>query len=110
MPRVEFEPTIPTSKRAKTLHALDHSATVPGNCWDSSLKLDHYRFLPYPFIIIIVGKSALSELWPYLEDSARLHPVSTLDYETVFFLQSKGVSLVCNPQPGALGHCVYIPQ
>jgi hypothetical protein len=30
MPRVRFEPTIPASKRAKTVHALDHSATVPG--------------------------------------------------------------------------------
>jgi hypothetical protein len=28
MPRVRFEPTIPASKRAKTVHALDHWATV----------------------------------------------------------------------------------
>ena len=26
-----FEPTIPVSKRAKTVHALDHSATVTGS-------------------------------------------------------------------------------
>jgi hypothetical protein len=25
-----FEPTIPASERAKTVHALDHSATVTG--------------------------------------------------------------------------------
>jgi hypothetical protein len=31
MSRVRFEPTIPASKRAKTVHALDHSATVTGN-------------------------------------------------------------------------------
>jgi hypothetical protein len=30
MPRVGFEPTIPASKRAKTVHALDNSATVTG--------------------------------------------------------------------------------
>jgi hypothetical protein len=30
MPRVEFEPTIPASKRAKTVHALNRSATVIG--------------------------------------------------------------------------------
>jgi hypothetical protein len=30
MPRVGFEPMIPASKRAKTVHALDHSATVTG--------------------------------------------------------------------------------
>jgi hypothetical protein len=30
MPCVEFEPTIPASERAKTVHALDRSATVTG--------------------------------------------------------------------------------
>jgi hypothetical protein len=30
MPRVKFVPTIPVSKRAKTVHALDDSATVTG--------------------------------------------------------------------------------
>jgi hypothetical protein len=28
MPLVDFEPTIPGSERAKTVHALDRSATV----------------------------------------------------------------------------------
>jgi hypothetical protein len=31
MPRVEFEPTIPASERAKTVHALDSAATVIGS-------------------------------------------------------------------------------
>jgi hypothetical protein len=31
MPWVEFEPTVPASERAKTVHALDRSATVTGN-------------------------------------------------------------------------------
>jgi hypothetical protein len=31
MPWVRFEPTIPTSERAKTVHALDRSATVTGS-------------------------------------------------------------------------------
>jgi hypothetical protein len=30
MPYVGFEPTIPASERAKTVHALDRSATVTG--------------------------------------------------------------------------------
>jgi hypothetical protein len=30
MPWVGFEPTIPASERAKTVHALDRSATVTG--------------------------------------------------------------------------------
>jgi hypothetical protein len=29
MPRVGFEPTIPVFELAKTVHALDHVATVP---------------------------------------------------------------------------------
>jgi hypothetical protein len=28
MPRVEFEPTVPVSARAKTIHALGRTATV----------------------------------------------------------------------------------
>jgi hypothetical protein len=31
MPWVGFEPTIPASKRAKTVHALDRSVTVTGH-------------------------------------------------------------------------------
>jgi hypothetical protein len=30
MPQVEFEPTIPASDRAKTVHALNIAATVTG--------------------------------------------------------------------------------
>jgi hypothetical protein len=40
MPCVGFEPTIPASERAKTVHALDRSATVTGNyLLNSLLKL-----------------------------------------------------------------------
>jgi hypothetical protein len=31
MPYVGFEPSIPESERAKTVHALDRAATVTGN-------------------------------------------------------------------------------
>jgi hypothetical protein len=31
MPRVGFEPTIPAVERTKTVHALDHAASVIGN-------------------------------------------------------------------------------
>jgi hypothetical protein len=33
MPCVEFEPTIPVSKKATTVHALDRSATVTGQIY-----------------------------------------------------------------------------
>jgi hypothetical protein len=62
-------------------------------------------------ITIIIGKTALFEAQPSLEESARLHAVFTsLDYETIFFLQSKVVSLASNPQPGGPGLCVYAPS
>jgi hypothetical protein len=32
MPRVGFQPTIPTFEQAKTVHALDREATVIGFC------------------------------------------------------------------------------
>jgi hypothetical protein len=38
MPCVGFEPTIPASERAKTVHVLDRSATVTGYVYSSLLK------------------------------------------------------------------------
>jgi hypothetical protein len=44
MPCVAFEPTITTSERAKTVHALDRSTTVTGLCFVLRLgnKLTRY--------------------------------------------------------------------
>jgi hypothetical protein len=33
-----FEPTIPASERSKTVHALDHAATVTGVVFINDLK------------------------------------------------------------------------
>jgi hypothetical protein len=41
MPWVGFEPTIPASKRAKTVHALDLSATVTGSSVSQDNKMHH---------------------------------------------------------------------
>jgi hypothetical protein len=49
MPLAGFEPTIPVFKRAKTFHALDHSATVTG-------FFQHYP-LPNPFQFVIYQSS-----------------------------------------------------
>jgi hypothetical protein len=39
------------------------------------------------------------------------HPVfNSLDFWTVFFLQSKVISLASNPQPGGPGLCIHVPQ
>jgi hypothetical protein len=42
MPRVGFEPTIPASKRTKTLHALEHAATVTDSLLNGMYKLNSY--------------------------------------------------------------------
>jgi hypothetical protein len=64
-----------------------------------------------------IGKNALFEPQPSLEDSVRFvcresdHPVFiSLDFATRIFLQSKVVSLASNPQPGGPGPCIYVPQ
>jgi hypothetical protein len=51
MPCVGFEPTIPASERAKTVHALDRSATVTGDsrCY-SNPKLLNFRAFNSPLI------------------------------------------------------------
>jgi hypothetical protein len=45
MPWVELEPTIPASEGAKTVHALDHAATVTGTkwlfIWEIATKIQH---------------------------------------------------------------------
>jgi hypothetical protein len=40
MPCVGFKPTIPALERAKTVHALDHSATVTGRRIHTFSKAD----------------------------------------------------------------------
>jgi hypothetical protein len=60
------------------------------------------------FAVIVVGKTALSESWPLLDDSSRKHLIfSSLDFKTIISLQSKVVSLASNPQPGVPGPCIY---
>jgi hypothetical protein len=45
MPWVGFEPMIPASKRAKTVDALDRSATVTGaRCYSSRQLVMHLYF------------------------------------------------------------------
>jgi hypothetical protein len=60
-----------------------------------ALSQTEQQFIQCKFIII--GRTALFEPLPSLEDSARLHPVCTsLDFVNNFLL-SKVASLVSNP-------------
>jgi hypothetical protein len=47
MPRMEFEPMIPVSKRAKTVHALDRAVTVIGRTkiWGRRNKRETVNFV-----------------------------------------------------------------
>jgi hypothetical protein len=50
MPQVVFEPTIPAFERAKTIHALDGTATVIGN----------YKNISSNMLLLVIG------LLPYI--------------------------------------------
>jgi hypothetical protein len=64
----------------------------------TSYEAPHYAvFFDYKMsnkliiIVIIICKRALFEPQPYLEDSARLHPVvSSLNFATIFFFTERG--------------------
>jgi hypothetical protein len=62
--------------------------------------------------IIIIGRTALFEPYPSLEDSVRLDDpgFTSLDFAAIIFLQSKVVSLVSNPQSRGPGLCIYVRQ
>jgi hypothetical protein len=49
MPRVGFEPTIPASERAKTVHALKRSATVIGAGLPYKIK----NTFPSPYYLLL---------------------------------------------------------
>jgi hypothetical protein len=54
--------------------------------------------------IIIIGKTAPFEPWPFLEYHVGLHPIFIfLDFATIILLQNKIVSLGPNPELGGPG-------
>jgi hypothetical protein len=62
-------------------------------------------------IITIIGKTALFEQQPSLEDYARLHPdFISLDFATIIFFTEQVVSLASDSQPGGPGLCIYVPR
>jgi hypothetical protein len=63
----------------------------------------------------IIGKTALTEPLPSLEDFSRFVWVNPsgfhfFGFRNNNFLRSKVVSLASNPQPGGSGPCIYVPQ
>jgi hypothetical protein len=69
MPRVGFEPTIPTFERAKEVRALDCAAAVIGYWGSTSIKLGQGHFFLRPFQIIIHSlilsyDTMFSEIYP----------------------------------------------
>jgi hypothetical protein len=55
MPGAGFEPMITESERAKTVHALDHSATVTGSQFLYYYYVNHLRFINVTYIGSVLG-------------------------------------------------------
>jgi hypothetical protein len=61
MPRVGFEPTIPVFEREKTVHALDHAATVIGG--DFELRDLKNRAVHFEFEVLTTVTMKSTILW-----------------------------------------------
>jgi hypothetical protein len=84
---------------------------ITGRESQRACRKDERRVCSVEIIIVISGKTALFEPKPSLEDFARLQPgFSYLDFETLYFLQSKVFSPTSNPQLRVPGPCSYVPQ
>jgi hypothetical protein len=68
MPRVEFEPTIPALKRAKTIYALDHSDTVTVT---DTISTDCLREACRPYSSTSVTKHRVLTQLKYLTDQCQ---------------------------------------
>jgi hypothetical protein len=66
MPRVGFEPTVPVLVRAKTVHTLDHAATVIGTMY--TLRRTNYKLTLSRLNFSHVWSHTLSSLEPELND------------------------------------------
>jgi hypothetical protein len=73
MPWVGFEPTIPASERAKTVHALDRSDTVPG-----VLKYYVYKL----HVVVVLGLMILFVVYSSSLSVARTPEIKRLGRET----------------------------
>jgi hypothetical protein len=76
MPCVELEPTTPASERAKTMHALDRTATVTGNGRNSEYYFPQCYFgwatdrsAHFPFIVLENTKNATFMTMTHFHDS-----------------------------------------
>jgi hypothetical protein len=85
-------------------------------CQDKARRRSHKVYLRSCFeftitSIIIIGKTAIFKQLCSLENSDKLHPLSTsLDFAMAIVLQNKAISLAPNPQPAGLGPYISVPQ
>jgi hypothetical protein len=75
-------------------------------------KTNYFHIHPkWLFFIITIGKTALFEPLPSLQDYDGFDPVFTsLDFVTVIFYRAKSSALRPTPYPGGPGLCIYVPQ
>jgi hypothetical protein len=68
-PWVGFEPTIPASERAKTLHALDLTATVTGP--ETNIRLLKFKLLHHITFVIYMFLSVFFLPTSYVKDNSK---------------------------------------
>jgi hypothetical protein len=76
MPCVGFELTIPASERAKTVRALDRSATVIGNNTNTYRK--HIPCSSKSFVLAMVGGGVGATGFRYPPPPQKMHKVENL--------------------------------
>jgi hypothetical protein len=98
MPQVGFEPTIPASKLAKTVHPLDHSAAMTGpSCrWEGNIKTN-VKEIVCDDVDLWLPEIVLSRLaTTSFSRRALLYGVSKLVEEPCTLCSSFDVVIICN--------------
>jgi hypothetical protein len=98
MPQVGFEPTVPVFERAKTVHALDHAATVLGSYYrlqELIGDLSSFAFWKYPIRISAWALSWFFSLGVVIP--CRKNRYSTSDVATPQLFPASGVIHIIVP-------------
>jgi hypothetical protein len=89
MPRIGFEATIPASKRAKTVHPLDHLATVTGIIILARKNMKLFSFICIKvsnFICICLHYASLyfksMQINEYVLLASRIHTKGILEFNS----------------------------
>jgi hypothetical protein len=100
MPRVGFKTTIPASEQARTVHALDCSATVAGFQGNTSIKGHDQFYLSFTFRLINTVKfdlmfSSFSIVWKPISSAndQQLYEMSSIRHIQTNYKTASGQTL-----------------